>query len=329
MNAHRHAWRGLLAMAVSLMAALACAAATAQEPARRAESTALVSAYLGPGCKGRERVAGFEQWAGRKLDRTLDFLAVGSWREMESAATWAGNCWRDWGDRWIVSVPMLPRDGQSNLIAGGRGDYDEHMRTIATKLVEGGHGASIVRLGWEFNANWFPWSSVKDPKAFVACWRRWVEVMRSVPGANFRFDWAPILGIGVASPEPAYPGDDVVDIIGADVYNVNYFPASIPAAARWQAMRDAPFGLQWHKRFAQAHDKPMSYPEWGTGTRPDGHGGGDDPVFMAGMARWIETNRVEYHSYWDYGARDFNATLSTGKQPQSAERYLKSFGGPR
>ena len=319
---------GLLALLAVLGSSLAVAAEEGERPAQSAKP-ALLSAYLGPGCKGRERVEGFEQWAGRKLDRTLDFLAVNSWREMESAASWAGKCWSDWGDRWIVSVPMLAKDGQSNLPACARGDYDEHMRTIASRLVAGGHGASIVRLGWEFNANWFPWSSVKDPKSYVACWRRWVGVMREVPDTRFRFDWTPILGVGVVSPEPAYPGDDVVDIIGADVYNVNYFPAGVPPAARWQAMRDAPFGLQWHRKFAKAHDKPMSYPEWGTGTRPDGHGGGDDPVFMAGMVHWISINRVEYHSYWDYGARDYNATLSTGKQPKSGELFQRGFGSTR
>lgn len=290
---------------------------------------AQLATYLGGGCTGRDRLPAFEQWLGRKVDMMVDFLSVDSWKGLESTAIWGGECWRDWGGRVVISIPMLPRDGQSTLAEGAAGRYDEHIRKIATNLAERGHGHAIIRIGWEFNASWYTWSSIREPKDYIAYWRRFVAVMRSVPGTQFRFDWCPILGVGVASPEPAYPGDDVVDIIGADVYNVNYFPPSVSSAQRWQALRDAPFGLNWHQGFASAHGKPMSFPEWGTGTRPDGHGGGDDAVFVTGMVGWIRTHRVEYHGYWDYVAPDFNAKLSDGSKPASAAVFLDAFGGAR
>lgn len=290
---------------------------------------AQLATYLGGGCTGRDRVPAFERWLGRKVDMMVDFLSVDSWRGLESTAIWGGECWRDWGGRVVLSIPMLPRDGQSTLAEGAAGRYDEHIRKIASSLAERGHGHAVIRIGWEFNAPWFTWTSVRKPREYVAYWRRFVAVMRSVPNTQFRFDWCPILGVGVVSPEPAYPGDDVVDIIGADVYNVNYFPPGVSEAQRWQALRDAPFGLNWHQRFAAAHGKPMSFPEWGTGTRPDGHGGGDDAVFMAGMVNWIRTHRVEYHGYWDYEAPDFNAKLSDGSKPASARVFLDAFGGVR
>lgn len=288
-----------------------------------------LAAYLGPGCDGRDRVHGFEQWQGRKLDKVVDFLDAGSWQAMESTAKWVAHCWQAWSGRLVVSVPMLPIDSNSTLELAARGEYDDHMRKVAERLVAGGLGDVVIRLGWEFNAAWFPWSALKEPRLYVAAYRRFVGVMRGVKGASFRFDWCSALGVGVASPEPAYPGDDVVDFIGADVYNVNYLPPDVMPQQRWLALRDGPYGLQWHKRFAAAHGKPMSYPEWGTGTRPDGHGGGDDPIFMAGMIQWIKTNDIAYHGYWDCRAPDYDARLSDGRQPASATLYLKAFGGGR
>lgn len=305
---------------------VSCLVVSASSIAQSAPKPAQLSVYLGGGCTGRDRLPAFEKWLGRPVDRMVDFLSVDSWDGMKSTAAWAGDCWRERGGRVVISIPMLPRDGQSNLADGARGSYDDHIREVATRLVDRGHASAVIRIGWEFNATWFTWSSVNEPAAYVAYWRRFVAVMRSVPGAKFRFDWCPVVGLGVASPEPAYPGDDVVDIVGADVYNVNYFTAEVSAAQRWAALRSAPFGLAWHQRFAAAHGKPTSFPEWGTGTRPDGHGGGDDAVFLSGMIDWIRTHPVEYQSYWDFTAPDFNARLSDGSQPAAAGVYLDAFG---
>ena len=43
-------------------------------------------------------------------------------------------------------------------------------------------------------------------------------MMRSVPGQTFLFEWCPNHGRHAMDPTEAYPGDDVVDVIGMDVY---------------------------------------------------------------------------------------------------------------
>jgi hypothetical protein len=70
----------------------------------------------------------------------------------------------------------------------------------------------------------------------------------------------------------------------------------------------------------------MSFPEWGTGTRPDGHGGGDDPYFIQQMASWIASANVLYHDYWDYPASDYNAKLSDNHQPNAGAMFRQLFG---
>src|SRR5690606_2461616 len=73
---------------------------------------------------------------------------------------------------------------------------------------------------------------------------------------------------------------------------------------RFRYFLDQPFGLKWHRDFARQRGKPISYPEWGVGTRPDGHGVGDDPVSMEKMADWFEEDEPLYQSYWDVEAAD-------------------------
>lgn len=292
-------------------------------PLPRAE----LGVYLGAGCTGRDRLPGYEAWLGRKVDRVLDSLASQSWDAMLSTTRWIAGCWQPANRKLTITVPMLPSDGISTIVEGARGAYDAQFRNIAQTLIELGQSQAVVRLGPEFNGAWFRWSALSDPQSWVLYWRSAVTAMRSVPGQRFKFDWCPSLGLGIASPEPAYPGDAYVDYIGGDVYNSNWH--QIPQPDLWSVLLNAPAGLKWHANFAMAHGKPMSFPEWGTGTRPDGFGGGDDAYFVRSMAAWIKLNRVLYHNYFDYPASVYNSKLSDGSKPLAAQAYLESFGGPR
>jgi hypothetical protein len=102
------------------------------------------------------------------------------------------------------------------------------------------------------------------------------------------------------------------------VYN-QAWPLPADPATLWQTMLDRPAGLVWHREFAAAHGKPRSFPEWGTGTRPDGHGGGDDPLFITNMLGWMrQGGPVAYECYWNYRAGDYDAKLSDGRMPRAA-----------
>ena len=53
---------------------------------------------------------------------------------------------------------------------------------------------------------------------------------------------------------------------------------------------------------------------------------GDDADFMQRMTKWIAANNVAYHVYWDYEAPDYNAKLSNGQYPKSAEVFRQAYG---
>jgi len=278
--------------------------------------------YLGAGCDGVKRMPAYERWLGRKPEQMLEFIP---WEALQQNGEWHVRCWRNAGQKRVVfSLPMLPGSG-AKLADGAAGKFDTLFKNFAQQLVKYGYGDSIIRIGWEFNADWYPWAAKHDPEAWVAYWRRIVTAMRSVPGAKFKFDWTAAGGWSAFRAEHAYPGDEYVDIIGLDFYN-NLNRSNVTPQERWKQRMSAPHGLEWHRRFAKAHGKPMSYPEWGTGKGRDTHGGDDDPYFIEQMAQWIASNDVAYHNYWDFNAPIFDSKLSDGRRPAAAQAFVRAFG---
>ncbi|NED56407.1 hypothetical protein G3I24_36680, partial [Micromonospora aurantiaca] len=78
---------------------------------------------------------------------------------------------------------------------------------------------AVIVLGWEMNGDTYGGRCAPNPRAWKVYWRRIVATMRSVPGAHFRFDFAPTRGRDAVPWTECYPGDDVVDIIGSDTYD--------------------------------------------------------------------------------------------------------------
>jgi hypothetical protein len=281
--------------------------------------------YKGNGCDGRGRIARYEGVIGRKLDGVSDFFAKDSWKSMLSDADWALGCWQAMPRPMAIGVPLIVNG--ASLRAAANGDYDDQFRKLGALLIAKGQASAILRLGWEFNGGWYPWKADRDPEAFRGAFRRVVGVLRSTPGQHFRIVWNPTANAGSVAPQDLWPGDDVVDLIGLDFYNQSWRRQDADPQVRWQNYLTGNYGLNWLARFAAAHRKPIAIPEWGTGTRPDKHGFGDDPLFIHNMAAWMRAHDVLFHSYWDYTAPDYDSTMSAGKFPQTLVAYKAEFGG--
>jgi hypothetical protein len=322
-NFTRHRYRAFL---FNLAAAAGMYVATGATP-NAANAEVPLGVYAGAGCGGANKLLEFQAWLGRKPDRVLEFM---TWQTMVENSPWSMNCWKAAGITSIAySLPMLPEDGSATLAQGAAGKFDDVFKNFATTLVARGYPTAVIRIGWEFNGEWYPWAASKDPQSWIAYWRRIVTTMRSVPGAKFKFDWCPGNGWTTFLAQDAYPGDAYVDFIGMDVYNQSWNPKATTPELRWHDQVHQRHGLKWHAEFAAAHGKPMSFPEWGTGTRADGHGSGDDPLFIEQMAEWIVTHNTAYHNYWDYSAPIYSGKISDGSQPKSAAAFLKKFKLPR
>lgn len=291
--------------------------------------------YAGPASPAK--VDRFARWSGERVDYVVEFPDRQHWSGI--VAPWFIP--RIWGpasrsfkhDTLVLSVPMLP-GGANALAPGVSGAYDGQFRALARKLVAARLSTrTIIRLGWEFNAGWAGWSAAKDPAAYVAYFRRIVTTMRAVAPA-LRFDWCPAEGLGQfwgvrGGLAAAYPGDAYVDYVGMDVYDQGWGANGVvisDPAARWRQLVDEAGGLAWQARFAAAHHKPLSFPEWALTQRADGHGGGDDPTFIEQMHGWIESHDVAYQAYFDHDAPDGDHELENGQFPAAAATFQRLFG---
>jgi hypothetical protein len=278
------------------------------------------------GAADPEAVADFGRWLGREPSWALDFLPGTSWRTI-ARPRWFAQLWAESPYRVVYSVPLLPFSGDSSLRQGAAGVYDVYFEQLARGLVRAGEGDAVIRLGWEFNGDWFPWTAAGAEDAFVAYWQRVVDAMRSVDGASFSFDWSPSAGPNAMDADSAYPGDDYVDYIGLDVYDVTGKGSAESREQRWNTLMDQPFGLAWHAEFATAHGKPMTFPEWGLWLDEADGGGGDDPYFIEQMWRWTTLHDVTYQMYFDYDGSDgVQHELQSEALAEAGRRYRERFG---
>jgi hypothetical protein len=269
-------------------------------------------------------LAEFERWLGADVGWALDFLSDSDWNVIAEPTAWA-RAWNDTPYRVVYSVPLLPQSGGS-LQEGAQGAYNDEFARLGRTLIENGHADAVLRLGWEFNGDWTNWSAKDDPATFSEYWRQVVRTLRSLDGARFEYDWCPSAGPAAMPADLAYPGDEYVDYIGLDAYDVASTAGVADPAQRWRELLEQPYGLLWHRRFAHEHGKPMTYPEWGLWLRSDGRGGGDNPYYVQKMHEWIRGNDVRYHMYFDYDAADGQHRLRSGRFPRSAAEFVRLFG---
>lgn len=283
--------------------------------------------YTGPGYVSQHDA--FAAWLPASVPYASDALDHRyGWSDI-SSPIWLLDSWSPWvravpGRRLVLSVPLLPASASGQLTAGAAGNFDSYFRTLAQNMVNRGLGGSIIRLGWEANGNWFPWAAAPDPASWKAFYRRVVATMRSVPGTAFAFDWnAASSAAGTnLTLDAFYPGNDVVDIVGLDAYDLKWGDSTSTPDQRWNFTLYQFNGLITHRDFANAQGKPLSFPEWGLYAAGDVNGGGgDNPYYIDRMADWFAANNVAYQSYfnWNWGGGDLNSF------PNGKARYQARF----
>jgi hypothetical protein len=256
---------------------------------------------------------------------------------LDGADGWPGlvnvgglGAWRSSGYTLVLAVPLLPRHATNSLAAGARGAYNRRFATLARNLVSQGFGDAYLRLGWEFNGNWYKWRvrSASNAVNYATFFRNVVTSMRSVPGQSFRFVWNPNdSGPSSYSPEQAYPGNAYVDYVGSDIY-ANCWCRPFTAQNGWADQLSQPWGLNWLASFAAEMGKPIVFPEWGVDFRSDGHGLGDDPYFVDHLAAWVDSHNVAWTSAFSFdGTHMTDVTdMTDGRFPNSLAAFRADFG---
>jgi hypothetical protein len=312
----------------------------------------------------------YENWAGT-MDVIVDFPSRDSWDKMANEGIYSG--WGLGGTNWdesrkskvVISLAMVPENlkssRESEIRAGANGQRNFYFQSIAQSLKNNGYGNATIRLGWEFNGDWYAHSSNDNtPQEWIGYFRQIVDTMRSVPGTNFRINWNPNHMQNWHRPAAQfYPGDNYVDEIGLDVYDACWesdtYP--IPAGASeiekqrrrrnaWIAIKTKyrvsteagyPSGLDGWVRFASEHGKPLTIPEWGVNERLDASGdfensGEDNPYYIEQMYNWMKLNNVTWHGYFENfyedgneGDRRLNPIDGTTKHPLARAKFKELF----
>jgi hypothetical protein len=287
-------------------------------------------------------VAKYEDFLGRPVDLVVDYSARGTWKDI-AEPEYLFEEWEGSGKRLVLGVAMLPTEQRASIEDGAAGTYDKYFRTLAQGLVDAGQQDAILRVGWEMNLDSWPWAT-SDEQAWVAYYQRIVTAMRDVPGERFRFDWTVNNGAGMRyDAVDYYPGDEYVDYVGVDAYDVSGvsgtypFPDGCDRSCRDERRREAwdvqiyggDRGLRFWSGFAEQHDKLLSLPEWGVWDRDDHLGGGDNPYYIEQMAAFIADpqNRVAYQAYFENSNEQGTHRLMTDRFPRSKQKFLDLFGG--
>jgi hypothetical protein len=267
-------------------------------------------------------VESFGSWRGAKTDVAVTWPARSNWNDVTNS-TWIYDRWKNSPQTLVLGLPPFPENVGATMDNCANGAYDAQWRQFGTTIKNSGiSDRTIIRLGWEFNGNWYAWSA-HNPYQFAACWRH-VQSSAESTAPGLRWDWNVNRGtsqLGIDSRQ-AYPGDAYVDVVGVDSYDG--WPGATNDAT-WSEHYNGAYGLKFWADFARQHGKKLSIPEWGVypGTAWAGHNGGDNPFYVAKMFGFFKEQRdnLAYESYFNENASYYAGALNMN--PMAAAEYKK------
>ncbi len=256
-------------------------------------------------------------------------MAQGNWMMVEESGV---PKWRkDHFDRALDSgLPLIPTDSKEDwdtlLRQAAAGDHDATYLSLGKRLAQYGSRTVYARLWLEFNM----YPNHQDPQLFVKAWKRAVPLMRKGFHAvaqkrqTLAIVWC--TNAGPPNPEPFYPGDDVVDLIGSDVYGIVWSKSDPTVAQMLKRIHKEPYTLDWLAQFAGRHRKPTCIGEWGNfglkGEQPnfDSHGAGDCPEYIDAIYDWAKAYPYGCRYVCYFNLPDGGVMTTLDKTPAALKR---------
>ena len=322
---------------------------------------------------GKQGIDVHEDWMGRDVKYRLLWAGWSTWDATKAnfnSITDPQKGHLKGNDRTLViAMGLTMKEGSSGgsqarakLQAAANGANDAYWQWLGKTIHDrgldvpypDGRPKIILRVGWEHNGTWFPWSSKGNEELYAQAWRRAHDmVSRNAPDAV----WAWGLSVNNSNEtavRASYPGDAYVDIIEMDVYDSwGFYPQlggdADPArrAKTWQKKQTGAVGLDFLVRFAVERNKLFSIGETGLwreyhGTQYGHVGGGDNPDWFVNLGRWLDeqaaTGRLTYVNYFEvdtlngkqlHELRGPNAprgSTAGSHFPKGAASFLRVFG---
>jgi hypothetical protein len=325
---------------LALLLSLACCAC------KGAEAAAAADKGIWPGATGRSGVNGdpvldrasieaFGAWRGRPCSVAHTYTERSNWEKMTRGSGWVFDNFAGFPGLLVISQGLVPEGHQADLPACASGAHDDDWRAFGALMVETNRAASVVRLGWEFNGTFMPWFA-SDPKLWKACYRHAALAIRAA-NPKVILDWtvnshATPTSVCGGAATGCYPGDDVVDIIGIDNYDMS---PSAKSAEDFKRIADGPEGLNRIFAFAKRHHKKFSVGEWGVAPGSELNSTGENPEFIRWMHSWFAAHAsdIAYEAYFNSCGAGVQSNLHLPVGPKcprrnsaAAELYRSLFG---
>lgn len=296
------------------------------------------------GRKARE----YEQQLGRRIDGFLLFPWDGDWNAVASGGNMPLEAQRvldglghPYQPEW--SQVLFPGSSSYDDALSGRGDDAMYRfgRTICEwqKSRIPSLREVMVRLGWEMNVGGYRWAcadgdtSRGTERKFADVYRRWTTQLRRAAREVYGDEramvmiWCPNSFAHSWDPFSCYPGDDVVDVIGCDLYSNIKYTHPDPVRQFEIIVHEKRFST--HHLFTEAirRGKRRMLNEFGTGVDGD-----DNAPFIRKIWDYCLKMGVEYVCYWEeHSAYNGQLLFNEGggsypRRPRSWEEFKATFG---
>jgi hypothetical protein len=186
----------------------------------------------------------------------------------------------------IGAAPMITWDPTVNgtgipLAQIAAGDYDRYIRRAA-RAARRWRRRIYVRFAHEMNLGTSAFGPTTDgntPAAFIAAWRRVVDIFRRERATNVEWVWSPNVDCNGKCPfQPFYPGDAWVNWVALDGYNYAGL-GDVP----WETFGEI-FGRSY-RILTRMTAKPVMIGETGSVDA-----GGSKPKWIRGIRRALVSN---------------------------------------
>jgi hypothetical protein len=268
-------------------------------------------AFLGSGAN-TAAAKSFASWRGDAMSVAEIYAPRDSWSNLAND-TYLIKQYAGFSGRLSVGVPLTV--GSTSLQSVADGKADSYFTSLALNLKALGRGDSDLRLGWEFNGNWYAWSATTT-STYLAAFRHVSRVLKTtLPSATI--DWDGNWGNSQSGHDPfteEYPGDTYVDVVGLDAYDGGWVAANTDA--NFVTWKNSHHSLKDWYEFAVAHGKKFAMAEWGLVA----NGEKDNPTFIRGMYSFFQRNaaHIAYEAYFNsYGSSLYNPN----EYPNSSATY--------
>jgi hypothetical protein len=273
--------------------------------------SALADATWNSGTRNNSTTANFIAWRGTPIGVVSGWI---TWRDgwagmYKYASGYSPRALRSKSPNVSFAHGLFPWGGTLSACAAGA--YDSQHKEVASRLAANGVGNAEIRLGWEANGDWYPWTAVGQPELWRRCFTRIARVMKAV-SPSFRICWS-MSKKGRIDVRTIWPHDS------SPITNICLSHYDDAYDRLWnETYKGGCWGLRCWLQFARDHGRKLAFGEWGVGRA------GDNAQYIQDMHDFfVEAGPdLAHEAYMNAGKYRL---YPVGTLPKSSALYQKLF----